>query len=146
MKRFFDDSSETASRVCSRYADGATLKELARDYGTTTATVAGLIRRSGGSIRPRNAFKKGEESPLWKGASAKYSALHARLYRTFGKPESCSVCGATGTRLDYANLTGNYADMADYAAMCRVCHRRFDAPKHRQTRNAAGRYLARQGA
>ena len=27
---------------------------------------------------------------------------------------------------DWANLTGDYADVSDFARMCRSCHRRYD--------------------
>ena len=57
-----------------------------------------------------------------------YAGFHARMRRYFGKPQECSVCGRTdgGTRYEWANLTGNYHDMRDYARMCKPCHMAYD--------------------
>ena len=44
-----------------------------------------------------------------------------------GKPFQCSVCGTTNAKhYDYANLSGRYEDMNDYAPMCRSCHWKYD--------------------
>jgi hypothetical protein len=35
--------------------------------------------------------------------------------------------------MEWANLTGNYADIDDYERMCVLCHRNFDAARRRAT-------------
>jgi hypothetical protein len=59
---------------------------------------------------------------------ASNDAFHRRLYSRHGKPCKCAKCGtATARHYDYANLTGRYEDVDDYAPMCRSCHWKFDA-------------------
>lgn len=38
----------------------------------------------------------------------------------------------------WANLTGDYADVNDYARMCVPCHRRFDAERRKVTGQNTG--------
>jgi hypothetical protein len=79
----------------------------------------------------------GPANPAWK-PDAGYQALHIRVYRARGRPVPCSVCGTSSRRrtFDWANLTGRYDDVSDYAAMCRSCHRLFDNRRRRD--DAAG--------
>jgi hypothetical protein len=52
-----------------------------------------------------------------------------------GRPSHCSICDTTSseTKYEWANLTGNYQDVNDYARMCVTCHRRFDAARRKAT-------------
>ena len=78
----------------------------------------------------------GDKNHQWKGDSASKYAFHRRLYSRLGKPSKCSVCGTTDAEhYDYANLTGNYEDISDYAAMCRSCHWKFDLKIENITKN-----------
>jgi hypothetical protein len=71
---------------------------------------------------------------MWRGDAAKYQALHIRVEAARGKPQHCSECGATKPgRYEWANLTGDYADVNDYARMCVSCHRRYDAARRAAT-------------
>lgn len=117
------------STVLVMYKTGLTYVEIADALGTDYGNVFKAIRRAGEAGRAygeRNG--RGEESRVWKGDNASYSAFHRRLYRTKGKAAGCSACGQANTALyyDWANLTGNYADVNDYASLCRPCHRRYD--------------------
>lgn len=84
----------------------------------------------------------GERHPQWKGNDAGYVALHQRVYARRGKADRC-VWGCVAKRYDWANLTGDYTDVNDYAMMCRSCHRRFESatqamePGFRATRRDA---------
>ncbi len=72
--------------------------------------------------------KRGKNHPAWKSDAAQltYMPQHTRVYRERGKASVC-IFGCQGRkRYEWANLTGNYADTADYAQMCTSCHRRFD--------------------
>jgi len=63
----------------------------------------------------------------WKADEAGKQAFHRRLYALHGKPAKCTVCGTTDSNhYDYANLSGRYEDLNDYAAMCRSCHWKYD--------------------
>lgn len=79
--------------------------------------------------------KSGDLNPGWKGDKAGYSALHFRVERQRGKPQHCTQCGTTDPAkwYEWANLTGNYADVNDYARMCRSCHRTYDGERRRLT-------------
>jgi hypothetical protein len=72
----------------------------------------------------------GAANPRWRGAEASYFTLHRRVYRLRGKADHCERCGAegSGTVYQWANLTGNYADVWDYEQMCVACHAAYDAP------------------
>lgn len=113
----------------SLYAAGYTQAEVGAFLGLSVKAVQGVFRRNG--ITPRPAIKRDQRGPknaLWKGDQAGYKALHLRVYAERGKASTCSVCGRSDTEAtyDWANLTGNYADTKDYAAMCRKCHRAYD--------------------
>jgi hypothetical protein len=74
----------------------------------------------------RNQF--GPNNSSWKGDEAGYKALHLRVITQKGQPNLCQRCGRTDDRYKYewANLTGNYADINDYERMCDSCHAKFD--------------------
>ena len=80
-------------------------------------------------VPARKAAKRDQRGPLnpcWKGDKAGYQAMHLRVRTARGNPTSCSICQRSGCIIDWANLSGNYADVADYAAMCRSCHTTYD--------------------
>lgn len=116
------------AEVRARYAAGATQSEIATALGTTQRVVFNVMRRN--SIAARVAAKRdqfGDRNHLWKGDEASLYAFHRRLYSRFGKPSCCSVCGTSdSSHYDYANLSGRYEDLSDYAAMCRSCHWKYD--------------------
>lgn len=68
----------------------------------------------------------GDRNSRWTGGAAGYIAQHQRVYVALGRAadRECSVCGDRAR--EWANLTGDYADTYDYAAMCARCHRRYD--------------------
>ena len=115
--------------VANLYASGMTQQEVAAELRMTQKVVFNVMRRHG--ICARVAAKReqrGERNASWKGDGAGKNAFHRRLYAKYGKPSQCSKCGTTHARhYDYANLTGRYEDVNDYAPMCRSCHWKYDA-------------------
>ena len=115
-------------RLNKMYSEGFTQTEIANEFGVSQKSIFKAMRRNG--IKSRVAYKRnqlGECNHQWKGNDASKYALHRRLYSRFGKPCKCSVCGTTTAKhYDYANLTGNYEDLNDYAPMCRSCHWKYD--------------------
>jgi hypothetical protein len=111
------------------YESGLSQQEVAQRLGASQKAVFGLFKQNG--YTPRVAAKRNQYGPnnsSWKGDKATYAALHYRVEAQRGKPSQCSECGRTGAGAIYewANLTGNYQDVNDYARMCRDCHRSYD--------------------
>ena len=71
---------------------------------------------------------RGSLSPSWKEDDVTYMGAHARVHRERGKANYCVMtdCKKKGKRFEWANLTGKYADVWDYIAMCSSCHSFFD--------------------
>ena len=126
--------------ISTMYESGMTQTEIAAALGTTQKIIWRHMKNHG--IKARVAKKRDQTGPrnlMWKGEYASYSAFHLRVYMAKGKASDygCSVCGKTnkdGTSYDWANLTGRYDDIEDYAPMCRSCHRKYD--KGRRRKNA----------
>jgi hypothetical protein len=117
------------ARVSALYADGRTQSEIASELGTTQKVIFNLMRRHG--LASRVAAKRDQSGPrnnMWKGDAAGYQALHLRIERRRGRPSACETCGTTdpAKTYDWANLSGRYEDVDDYARMCRSCHWRYD--------------------
>jgi hypothetical protein len=70
--------------------------------------------------------RHGDGHQNWRGAEATVEAKHFRIITVRGKPASCVWGCISPTRYEWANLTGDYDDVWDYAAMCVSCHRRYD--------------------
>ena len=130
--------TDVVEAVLAAYSSGATIAELRPQfpgYRVQTILERYLPRR-------RQAAKRNQRGPLndsWKGGAAGYQALHLRVESQRGKPRRCEVCGTTeATRFHWANLTGDYGDVSDYARMCPPCHYRFDAARRSELgRNTA---------
>lgn len=128
------------AKLKSLYEGGLTQRECAEALGVGHKVVVNAIKRLG--IQPRKAAKRdqwGEKNQGWKGDQAKKGPLHRRLYRVFGQPSKCDVCGTCdpGRSFDWANLTGDYANPLDYKRMCRSCHWKYD-DKHKNFKGAKG--------
>jgi len=131
-----DYDPELVERVRHLYIDrGHSMAEVARLCGTTIKVLQRLMPRHG--IPRRNSAKRNQRGPanhMWKGDDAGYQALHLRVEAARGKPQKCMRCGVSGPgRYEWANLTGEYADVNDYARMCLPCHRGYDADRRRLT-------------
>jgi hypothetical protein len=116
-------------KVIRLYEEGHTQSEIALELGVTQKVIFSAFRRVNYKCRipmKRNQFQENNDS--WKGENASYKAFHQRLYRLKGQEKKCSVCGTTNTNktYDWANLTGHYENINDYARMCRSCHRQYD--------------------
>lgn len=116
------------TRIRELYEGGLTQSEIAVQVGRSQKVVWNCMRQHG--IAARVAAKRdqrGEKNSSWKADDAGKQAFHRRLYALHGKPTKCTVCGTTeANHYDYANLSGRYEDLNDYAAMCRSCHWKYD--------------------
>lgn len=123
------------AKVRDLYESGHSMKETAELAGTTVKVLQRLMPRHG--IERRKAAKRdqaGERNHMWKGDEANYQALHLRVEVARGKPNQCSCCDTADpdARYEWANLSGEYADINDYARLCVTCHRRLDARRRKQ--------------
>jgi rubrerythrin len=111
--------------------EGMTQEEIAKKFGVSQKVIWRHMRNYG--IKTRVAAKRdqrGSRNHMWKGKEASYKAFHQRLKENRGEARSygCSVCGTTSKdeSYDWANLTGDYSNLNDFAPMCRKCHRQYD--------------------
>ena len=118
------------------YECGCTQDEIAEVMGVSQKVIWRHMKNHGIPVRvakKRNQF--GEKNSSWKGGKAKYQAFHLRVESKYGKAKEypCSVCGTTDENLsyDWANLTGKYEDIEDYAPMSRSCHTKYDKMRKR---------------
>lgn len=116
-------------KLIALYGSGLSQMECAAELKVGRKVVFNAMRRLG--IKARVAAKRdqtGEKNHNWKGENANLVNKHKRLYRAFGQPSKCDVCGTTdqSRSYDWANLTGNYDDPMDFKRMCRSCHWKYD--------------------
>lgn len=117
---------ETVRRLY--YDEGQTQVEVAEVLEVTQRVIFKLMRNHGMKTRPQAKRNQlGARNTQWRGDSAGYQACHARVVSKRGKASGWLCAMECGRRAqDWANLTGNYPDPDDFAAMCRSCHRKFD--------------------
>jgi hypothetical protein len=83
-----------------------------------------------GKKRPGTGLS-GEAAPNWGGENVGYWGMHNRVYRERGKADYC-VNGCVAKRYDWASLIDEPKTIWDFEAMCRSCHRKFDAKRDRE--------------
>lgn len=119
--------------ICGMYRNGMTVAEI-RASAPPGYRIQTVLGRYLPELRP--AIKRDQFGPnndSWKGDRAGYQALHLRVGSARGNPSECEWCHATDGRFEWANLTGDYSDVNDYARLCVPCHRRYDAQRRRET-------------
>lgn len=131
-----EDPPELVTQVRELYEAGHTMREVAELVGTTVKVLQRLMPRNG--IARRASAKRdqvGERNHMWRGGEAKYQALHLRVEAARGKPNRCACCDTAdpSQRYEWANLSGRYEDINDYARLCVPCHRRVDAARRAAT-------------
>lgn len=70
-----------------------------------------------------------------------YKVAHGRLIRYRGRAYYCAW-GCEAARYEWANLTGNYSDLDDYAPMCTACHQKFDYARHTMAEGFTGHHTS----
>jgi hypothetical protein len=117
------------------HEDFLSQKEIGVKFFTTQKVVCTWFKKLQiKSRKPYKRFQSGEKNHSWKGDDATYAAFHYRVIAKRGKPHYCSVCGTMKKeRYEWANLTGRYSDILDYARMCVSCHRNYDKKRRLET-------------
>jgi hypothetical protein len=83
---------------------------------------------------------KGSANGMWRGEKVGYSALHDRIRARTLEPWACPKC-ARVVKLDLANISGEYkTSLDDWVYLCKRCHRAFDRPNIKITRNKNGTF------
>ena len=126
---------EQVAEVQVLYESGLTQSEVAQEMGISQKVVWNLMRRHRIQARPAaKRDQRGAANATWRGDDASYAALHKRVEAARGRPTYCSQCGTQDPdrTYDWANLTGKYAVVADYARMCRSCHRTYDNERRKE--------------
>lgn len=112
-----------------------TQSEIGAEYKTTQKVIFSWFKKLG--IKSRIPYKRNqqkEKNSSWVGDKATYAAFHYRVEKERGKPNFCQACGSIDkTRYEWANLTGRYNDIFDYARMCVSCHRKYDSKRRKET-------------
>jgi hypothetical protein len=75
---------------------------------------------------PPKETPHGDRHGNWRGTQATVTAKHYRIRTIRGNPTTCIWGCQDSWRYEWANLTGDYDDIWDYAPMCVRCHRRYD--------------------
>lgn len=106
-----------------------TQEEVGKHLGVSGKQIQIWFKKLG--IKARKAakrFQSGQMNSQWKNKNACYSACHNRVYAARGKARHCSICGRAdgNSKYHWANLTGNYEDINDFAPMCVSCHHKHD--------------------
>ena len=124
-----------AAVLIAAYASGMSYRKIGEVLDVPHYCIGHAMRRFGNKGRPLGPTpRRGPANYKWKGEAATYAAKHMRVRQAKGKASGCSRCGlsAPERRYDWANLTGNYDDVNDFASMCRPCHRRYDYQRARE--------------
>jgi len=105
-----------------------TEREIANMHGISESVVRGGLRLYG---IPRDKGRQARffRNHRWRGDSCTYGGFHLRVRKLRGEADFCECCGETEHRVwyEWANLTGDYADIWDYVRLCRGCHKRLHA-------------------
>lgn len=126
---------EIVQRVIDMYAAGHTQREIQEAIGPGYKAQRLVERFVPERRRSIKRDQTGERNDAWKGDAAGYRGFHARVRRARGWADKCERCPVVVGPFYWANLTGNYADVHDYASMCARCHAAYDWSRRGWTRD-----------
>lgn len=102
-----------------------------KPYTPKTCVSCGVLKmmqtRASAVFCSKRCSKLGDKNPQWT-QTPKYITQHQRVYVARGVAISC-VWGCESDNYHWANLTGDYDDIWDFAAMCASCHGRYDGAR-----------------
>lgn len=121
------ESVADVERVKALYDSGATVAEVAESEGVDYGTVRTFLKRHDINMRPTS----GPESDMWI-KEISYIGVHARVKRVRGRATTCTKCGTSEGRIEWAQMSEDMTDLDGYDEMCVPCHRAHDAAKRRR--------------
>lgn len=133
------DPPELVETVRRLYVDeGLTQCQVAAEIEASPSVVERIMKRYGIPSRKLSDYPSKTRGPNhggWRTENIQYGTLHYRVYASRGKPSECTVCRINDPdrRYEWANLTGDYENVQDYARMCVPCHRSFDRQRRLET-------------
>lgn len=122
--------AHVVEEACWLYASGFTVAEVSERIGPGYRVQTILERHLPRLRVAAKRDQRGERNHMWKGTDANYQAMHVRVQSARGKADHCELCD-DGTKFEWANVSGDYADVDDYMALCLSCHRHLDAARRR---------------
>lgn len=120
------ESPEDVERVKTLYESGMNVSEVAEAEGVTRGTVAAFMERHGIEARPTS----GPDSGRWI-ENISYIGAHARVKSVRGQATTCTKCGTTDGRIEWAHMSDDLTAIDDFAEMCVSCHRAHDAAERK---------------
>ena len=124
-------SEADVERVKALYDSGATFAEVGESEGVDRETVRTFMERHGIQTRPAS----GPGSDRWI-EDISYIGAHARVKRVRGQATTCTKCGTTEGRIEWAHMSDDLAALDDFTEMCVPCHRAHDAAERRQLKRS----------
>lgn len=121
------ESPEDVKRVEARYESGMSVSEIADAEGVSRCAVRLFMERHDLKKRPSS----GPDSGLWI-ENISYIGAHARVKRVRGQATTCTKCGTTEGRIEWAHMSDDLTAIDDFAEMCVRCHRAHDAAERRR--------------
>ena len=71
--------------------------------------------------------RTGKETSGWKGEDAKITSIHKWMSNNLDKPNECLFCNGNESRLEWANISGDYLrEGGDYICLCQKCRSQWD--------------------
>jgi len=104
------------------------VKRICEQCGKEFEARPSVVKMGNGKFCSRKcmgASKSGMNHKDWKGNEVGYATLHdwVRQNKPKPKPNACEICGKVTTKLDAANISGEYKrDLNDFIYLCKKCH------------------------
>lgn len=89
----------------------------------------GKRQTKGHRLKIRVNARYGKDNYMWKGAEAKYPAIHAYIKRHIGTTKKCVICGKTAleSRIELSNKDHKWSrNLSDWEWRCHVHHQQYE--------------------
>jgi hypothetical protein len=118
------------NEIVNLYESGLSVSAVAKIFNCDYRTIYNRFIENHTKLRTlKEAVRRGDLSPFWKGENVSYRVIHHWLEKNFGKANHCMMCGKKDKKkYEWANIDHKYKrDRSCYIQLCTSCHRIFDA-------------------